>query len=109
MAAYKLPKATEAEKKSRRKAIEQATHTATEVPLEVAQAATTVLDHLRRLVSIGSPVMASDVKTGEHLAVAALRGALENVKINLDSIQDQDFRERVRNQATQLEAVSAGK
>jgi len=34
---------------------------------------------------------------------------LENVKINLDSIQDQDFRERVRNQATQLEAVSAGK
>ena len=109
MAAYKLPKATEAEKKSRRKAIEQATHTATEVPLEVAQAATTVLDHLRRLASIGSPSMASDVKTGEHLAVAALRGALENVKINLDSIQDQDFRERVRNQATQLEAVSAGK
>ena len=109
MGAYKLPKVNEAEKKSRRKAIEQATHTVTEVPLEVAQAATTVLDHLRRLASIGSPSMASDVKTGEHLAVAALRGALENVKINLDSIQDQSFRERVRDQATQLEAVSAGK
>ncbi|MDA2914808.1 cyclodeaminase/cyclohydrolase family protein, partial [Acidobacteriia bacterium AH_259_A11_L15] len=58
---------------------------------------------LAQLEPISSPAMASDLKTGAHLAVAALRGALENVKINLDSLQDKGFKEHLRERLAQLE------
>jgi glutamate formiminotransferase len=104
LAAYRLPKASEEEKKARQQAIERATQGATAIPLEVGEAASAVLEHLSELGPISSPTMASDLNTGTHLAVAALRGALENVRINLESIQDQDFREQARARAAQLEA-----
>jgi len=103
MAAHKLPKESENEKRARANAVEHATQAATAVPLEVAEAAAAVLDLLAQLGPISSPAMASDLKTGAHLAAAALRGALENVRINLDSLQDRDFRERARARAADLE------
>lgn len=63
-----------------------------------------MLDTLAQLGPITSPGMASDLKTGVHLGVAALRGALENVKINLDSLQDRSFQGRVRTRVAPLEA-----
>lgn len=105
MAAFKLPKASETEKKERAQAIEQATCGATEVPLEVARNAAETLDHLKQLEPISSPSMASDLKTGAHLAVAALRGALENVAINLDSLPDGEFKQQARQEVGKLEAV----
>lgn len=101
--AYRLPKNSEAEKKAREEAIEQANQRATQVPLEVAQTIARVLEHLTQLGPISSPTMASDLKTGTHLGVAGLRGALENVKINLDSLQDRSFQARARAQAAELE------
>ena len=104
LAAMRLPKATEEEKKARQDAVERATQVATEVPLEVAKAATAVLDALARLGPISTPAMASDVNTGTHLAVAAIRGALENVRINLDSIRDAAFQKEARARAEKLES-----
>lgn len=104
LAAYRLPKASESKKKARDQAIERANQTATEVPLGVADAAARVLEHLTQLGPISSPSMASDLKTGTHLGAAALRGALENVKINLESIRDSSFHKRAHNRAAQLEA-----
>lgn len=104
LAAMRLPKATDEEKAARQEAFENATQGATEVPLDVGRAMARVLDHLGQLAAISSPMMASDLKTGHHLAVAALRGALENVKINLGSITDQAFQERARTQAAELDA-----
>jgi len=63
-----------------------------------------VLEQLALLGPLSSPNMASDLKTGVHLGRAALRGALENVKINLDSLRDAGFRERARSRAAALEA-----
>jgi len=103
LAAYRLPKNTEAEKQARDQTIERANQAATEVPLEVAQAAARVLDLLAQLAPISSPNMASDLKTGIHLGTAALGGALENVKINLESLRDPGFRERARARAAPLE------
>ena len=104
LAAYRLPKGTDADKQSRDAAIERASQGATEVPLQVAQATGRVLKHLAQLGPISSPNMASDLKTGIHLGRAALQGALENVKINLDGIRDAGFRERARSRAAELEA-----
>jgi glutamate formiminotransferase len=104
MAAMKLPKESKSEKRAREDAIERATQAATAVPFETAEAAANVLDLLAQLGPLSSPAMASDLKTGGHLATAALRGALENVRINLDALQDRRFAERARARAAQLEA-----
>jgi glutamate formiminotransferase/formiminotetrahydrofolate cyclodeaminase len=104
LAAFRLPKGSDEEKRIREEAIEQATQGATAVPLEVGEAAAAVLEHLTALGPISSPTMVSDLNTGTHLAVAALRGALENVSINLDSIKDRDFQHQARSRTAQLEA-----
>lgn len=103
MAAFKLPKASATEKKERQEAIEKATRGATEVPLEVAEAAAETLTILTELESISSPSMASDRKTGLALAVAAIRGALENVAINLDGLPDDEFKKQVQEQTREME------
>ncbi|MGH9804864.1 MAG: cyclodeaminase/cyclohydrolase family protein, partial [Candidatus Acidiferrales bacterium] len=104
LAALRLPKASDEEKQARQDAVERATQSATEIPLEVAEAATAVLDSLARLAPLSSPSMASDVNTGAHLAVAALRGALENARINLDSVRDPGFQKNARARAEKLES-----
>lgn len=104
LTAYRLPQTSGEERQARQQAIERANQAATNVPLEVAEAAASVLARLAQLGSITSPTMASDLATGAHLGRAALRGALENVKINLESIQDTSFRESARRRAAQLEA-----
>ena len=84
MAAYKLPKA------ERAPFVEEAMHGATEVPLQVAERATALLG---RLEALQVPArMASDLFVARSLVHAARQGALENVKINLESIQDETFR-----------------
>jgi glutamate formiminotransferase len=104
MTAMRLPKDTDEEKRVRDQAVEEATQAATEVPLETAEAAAAVLDLLAQLAPISAPLMASDLKTGQHLATAGLHGALENVRINLDSVRDATFQQKARARAAQLEA-----
>jgi glutamate formiminotransferase / formiminotetrahydrofolate cyclodeaminase len=104
MAAYKLPKDTSELERQRDFAIQQALHGAASVPLEVARAAAEVFDRLGQLESISSSSMYSDVRVGRLMAAAAVRGALENVAINLDSITDSEFAKRLRAESA---AVSA--
>lgn len=103
MQAYRLPQANAQEKQARQEAIENALKNAAEVPLEAAEAAAAVLERLNELTGITSPSMASDLKTGKHMAVAALRGTLENVEINLGSIADKSFVSRQRQRMAALE------
>src|SRR5580700_7633783 len=104
MAAYKLPKDTSELERQRDFAIQQALHGAASVPLEVARAAAEVFDRLGQLESISSPSMYSDIRVGRLMAAAAVRGALENVAINLESITDSEFATRLRAEATTLAA-----
>src|SRR6202167_3276434 len=88
MAAYKLPKDTSELEGQRDAAIQQALHGAASVPLEVAREAAEVFGRLGQLEGISSPSMYSDIRVGRLMAAAAVRGALENVAINLESITD---------------------
>ena len=84
MAAYKRPK------EERGPFVEEAMHGATEVPLQCVERATAMLG---RLEALQVPArMASDLLVAKSLLRAAREGALENVKINLESIQDETFR-----------------
>jgi glutamate formiminotransferase len=94
MAAYKRPK------DERTPYVEVALHGAAEVPLQVVERAAAMQ---KRLDALQIPAkFGSDLAVAKALIVAARAGALENVKINLDSIQDADFKKGVE---ARLEAL----
>ena len=102
MAAYKLPQETPDEKTKRETAIQHALQRAAEVPLEVARKAVDVFERLGQLERISSASMLSDLRVGRLMAGAAVRGALENVAINLESITDPNFAESLRSESASL-------
>jgi glutamate formiminotransferase len=87
MAAYKRPK------EERAPFVEEAMQGAAEVPLQVVERASALLDRLHALKIPAR--MASDLLVATGLLRAAREGALENVKINMDSIQDEGFKAAV--------------
>lgn len=104
MAAYKMPKATEAEKAIRTAAIGQAAIAAAEVPMQIALKTMNVLLLARRIIVFGNPNAISDGTVSALMARAALRSALYNVKINLGLIKDAEYVSAARSKMQQLEA-----
>lgn len=102
MAAYKLPKATDAEKAARSEAIQKAMQHAADLPLGVAECCLKVLAMSGRVLKIGNANAASDAAVAGLMAHAGLHGALYNVKINLGSIKDEKF---VANTQTKVLAI----
>jgi formiminotetrahydrofolate cyclodeaminase len=82
MGAYRLPKATDEEKRARKEAIGKAMKEATDVPLETAGECLRVLKAALEAAEAGNPNALSDARTGAALALAGLLGAFENVRIN---------------------------
>ena len=85
MAAYKRPKA------ERAPFVEEALHGAAEVPLQVMERVHALQARLHALEVPAK--FGSDLAVAKALVVAAFLGALENVKINLDSMQDAHFKD----------------
>lgn len=108
MSAYKLPQGTAGEQQERDAAIQRALHDAANVPLETARRAADIFERLRQLEPMASPSMKSDICVGRLMAAAAVRGALENVEINLESIADSGFADRVRAETSTLAARISG-
>lgn len=81
--ARRLPKDSEADREARTAALRSAMVDATGVPLRTATVAADVLDLALRIAPIGNRNAVSDAGVAAQLAVAALRGALLNVRINL--------------------------
>ncbi len=90
MAAYKLPKDTEVEIAARSEAIERTNQGATAVPLRVARDATSVLGLAALAVEKGNANAISDAGSAANMALAALRAAALNVRINAAAIKDRD-------------------
>jgi formiminotetrahydrofolate cyclodeaminase len=82
--------------------IDSALKQATTVPLGVAKRAQEVSLLAVKLGPITNPNMKSDLTTAIALARAAVEGALANVEINLESIQDAAFVTETREQASLL-------
>jgi formiminotetrahydrofolate cyclodeaminase len=96
VAAYKLAKATDEEKRMRKESIQRALTGATEVPLGVMRLSA---DALMRAVVVdahGLASAASDVGVARALLRAGLEGARLNVEINLGSIADAAYTSSVR-------------
>ncbi len=96
MQAYKESKTKSAEDGS--VLVENALKNATEVPLGVAMRSRAVARLVENLKPMTSKNMWSDLAVAASLARAAQEGALANVEINLENLQDQRFIDRVREQ-----------
>jgi glutamate formiminotransferase / formiminotetrahydrofolate cyclodeaminase len=88
MAAFKLPQGNDQEIAKREASIQAATKGAAEVPLRVAERAARLNERLLQLERIAAASMKSDLQVARLMAVAAAKGALANVEINLEGLKD---------------------
>lgn len=92
MAAFKLPKTTDEEKKIRAEAIQKGYREAVQSPLGIARECLDVLNLAARLPGKSNANALSDLGVASQQAYAGLEGAVMNVNINLPSIKDEGFR-----------------
>jgi methenyltetrahydrofolate cyclohydrolase len=102
--AYKLPKATDAEKISRRQVLEAALKEAVKPPLAIIQTAKDTLDLLAEAKDKGTKMAVSDVGVGALFAVAAMRGAALNVYINTALMEDRKMAHALEKQCRAYES-----
>jgi formiminotetrahydrofolate cyclodeaminase len=107
MSAYRMPRETDREKKIRSAAIQKALKKATMVPFEVANKSMQALELAMEISTRGLASAISDVGVGALLAESAVKGAVFNVKINLMSIKDQSFVERINTDVSEILEIAA--
>lgn len=103
LAAFKLPKNTDDQKKQRSSAIQQAFKTAATVPLGVARDALKIMDLASRAIAQGNQNAVSDGAVGVLASRTAALAALYNVKINLSAVKDPGFVEKLTRESENLE------
>jgi formiminotetrahydrofolate cyclodeaminase len=105
MAAYGMPKETDAEKEKRSDAIQSALKLATDVPLRCCHAAREVIDVASAVAAKGNLGVISDAGVAVLAAYAALRSAALNVYTNAKIITDKAFADA---KLKELEALLQG-
>ncbi len=91
IAAVRMPKGSESEKKQRLTAMVNATKGAVEVPFQVMQTAFRVFDVAEAMIKEGNPNSISDAGVAALCARAAIHGAHMNVVTNCQDIEDGEF------------------
>ena len=104
VAAYRLPKTSDAEKTSRTAAIQAALRGATETPLDVMRECRAGITQAAVVAELGNRNASSDVRVALELLLAGLRGAGHNVEINLGSVKDAAYVESARQEFTRITA-----
>jgi formiminotetrahydrofolate cyclodeaminase len=106
VAAYRLPKGTDDEKRARKSAIQRALRSATDVPLGVMRLSALALKQADIVGAHGHPGASSDVGVAAALLRAGMHGARLNVEINVGSIEDEAYKEAVGSEVAALDQVA---
>ena len=88
MDCFSMPKGTPEEKSAREKALEEATLYAAQVPLKTMEASLKALPLALQMARDGNPASASDAGVAALAALAGIKGARLNVRINAASLKD---------------------
>jgi len=107
-AAYRLPKATEAERTARTEAIQAALQVAMQPPLQVMKYGCEVAVLALAAAEAGNTSLASDAGCAALFAEAAVRAAGLNVLANVVLMRDTAAAERLRRQVASYEQQAAG-
>jgi methenyltetrahydrofolate cyclohydrolase len=103
VAAFRLPKGSDDEKRVRSDRIQEALRFATEAPLHIMRVCVDGLRAGREVAALGNANASSDLQVGLELLRAGLRGAKLNVAINLTSIRDREYVVAARRESDDLE------
>ena len=103
MTAFGLPKSTEEEKAARKKAIQEATKFAIEIPFKVMQASYDSLEVIKAMAETGNPNSISDAGVGALCARSAVMGAFMNVRINAAGYDDKNFVDEIIAKGREIE------
>ncbi|MCA8940108.1 MAG: cyclodeaminase/cyclohydrolase family protein [Planctomycetes bacterium] len=106
MAAFKLPKDSDADKAARQDPIQSATKDATLTPMRCAEAAIEGLNLALEIAKIGNTNAISDAGAGSLALVAAAYAATLNMRINLGSIADESFKNTHAAKVEELESTA---
>lgn len=104
MDVFSMPKGTEEEKAARAEAMEKATLYASRVPLKTMQTAMEAMPVALAMARIGNPASASDAGVSAIAALAAVRGAHLNVRINAAGLKDRALASELTDEAARIEA-----
>jgi len=106
MDAYRLPKTSEDQIKERDRVVEEALKEATLVPLEVLRKSLELFKLAKMVALRGNRNSLSDACVAGLVAQAAAEGAYYNVRINLPSLRDLQFKSKIREEANSLKRKS---
>jgi glutamate formiminotransferase/formiminotetrahydrofolate cyclodeaminase len=108
LAAMRLPKASEEEKRTRSDAMAAAYEKATSVPLATARLCFAAIELALEAALTGNRNSASDAGVGALIAKAGLEAAILNVRINLPSVREGAFKSATIAEIADLQSKSAG-
>jgi len=92
---FRMPNNSDVEKETRKKAIQEATKYATEIPFQVMKTAYNSMEVMQAMVKEGLQSSLSDAGVGVLCARTAVLGAYFNVRINAKDIKDRKFAEDI--------------
>lgn len=104
MNAYKLPKDTEEHKIVRKMTIQNAMKYAASVPLEVAKKSYMVIELSEKVVEKGNKNAVTDGAVSAMMARTAVLSAIYNVRINLASIKDNAYVEKIDSEISKIQS-----
>ncbi len=96
MMAYRMKKSTPEQFEERSQAIQSAFKEAVNIPLLIATRSSEVLNLAVMITKHFNTNTASDMGVGAYCAMVGIRGALMNVDINLSSIKDKVFVDKIQ-------------
>lgn len=102
MVAWRMAATTDAEKKAKDEAMEQAAQNASQVPLDICKVCLEILKFAAKLAPVGNKGAISDVGVGAYVAEAALKACMLSVDINLPSIQTASFKQMLVSERARL-------
>jgi methenyltetrahydrofolate cyclohydrolase len=104
MAAFTMPKETDAERAVRSQAIQEGYSAAAEVPLDIARRAAELMELAREVTEIGNANAASDGACAAQALSAAVWSATYNVEINAAALKDPARAQTLRDEVSALRA-----
>ena len=109
MKAFKMPKETEEQKKKRSAAIQEGYKKAAQTPLETAKTCAEALNLAKTVAEIGNINSITDAAVSALMIESGLKSAILNVKINLGSIKDEKFTQKINNELENIEKIASDK
>jgi len=106
MDALGMPRGSDAEKAERKKALQEATQLATEVPLQVMKRAHETFALIKAMAETGNPNSVSDAGVAALCARSAVMGAFLNMKINAAGLEDKAYVSKVLGEGNAIETAA---